>query len=142
MKPSLRFLRHGGISRSDVVIKTMVTWRGEPPPVGRPPIPVKGRDGREYAPCSSASSAMSSGRLFLDRGARQQCPSPLHRHAHPKTVPGSGTMDLQRPANGVLTVCLSFRGKRSQSRPGSCGRFLLFSSRSVTTDGSNFAIDI
>jgi len=26
------------------------------------------------------SSAMSSGRLFLDRVARQHCPSPLHRH--------------------------------------------------------------
>jgi len=30
------------------------------------PVPGKGRDGRNYAPCSS--SAMSSGRLFLDRG--------------------------------------------------------------------------
>jgi hypothetical protein len=39
--------------------------------------PVKGRDGRS-APCSS--SAMSSDRLFLDRVARQHCPSPLHRH--------------------------------------------------------------
>ena len=38
--------------------------------------PVKGRDGRS-APCSS--SAMSSDRLFLDRVARQHCPSPLHR---------------------------------------------------------------
>jgi hypothetical protein len=113
MKPSVRFFRHGGIYRSDVVIQTMVTWDGVPPPVGRPPIPVKGRDGRNCAPCSSASSAMSSGRLFLDRGARQQCPSPLHRQAHPKTVPGSGTMDLQRTANSVLTVCLSFRGKRN-----------------------------
>jgi hypothetical protein len=28
---------------------------------------------------------MSSGRLFLDRVARQQCPSPLHRHPDPKT---------------------------------------------------------
>jgi hypothetical protein len=112
MKPSLRFLRHGGIYRSDVAIKTMVTWGGAPPPVGRPPIPVKGRDGRNCAPCSSASSAMSSGRLFLDRDARQQCPSPLHRQVHPKTVPGLGTMDLQRTANSVLTVCLSFRGKR------------------------------
>jgi hypothetical protein len=27
-----------------------------------------------------SSSAMSSGRLFLDRVARQHCPSPLHRH--------------------------------------------------------------
>jgi hypothetical protein len=67
MKPSLRFFRHGGIYRSDVAQKTMVTWGGAPPPVGRPPAAVKGRDGRNYAPCSSASSAMSSGRLFLDR---------------------------------------------------------------------------
>jgi hypothetical protein len=49
-----------------------------PPPVGRPPMPGKGRDGRNYAPCSS--SAMSSDRLFLDRVARQQSPSPLHRY--------------------------------------------------------------
>ena len=27
------------------------------------------------------SSAMSSDRLFLDRGARRHCPSPLHRQA-------------------------------------------------------------
>jgi hypothetical protein len=39
--------------------------------------PVKERDGRS-ASCSS--SAMSSDRLFLDRVARQQSPSPLHRH--------------------------------------------------------------
>jgi hypothetical protein len=50
-----------------------------PPPVGRPPMPGKGRDGRNYAPCSS--SAMSSDRLFLDRVARQHCPSPLHRQS-------------------------------------------------------------
>jgi len=37
-----------------------------------------GRDGRS-APCSSF--AMSSGRLILDRVARQHCPSPLHRRA-------------------------------------------------------------
>ena len=41
-----------------------LTRAGVPPPVGRPPMPGKGRDGRNYAPCSS--SAMSSGRLFLD----------------------------------------------------------------------------
>jgi hypothetical protein len=35
MKPSVRFFRHGGIYRSDVVIQTMVTWDGVPPPVGR-----------------------------------------------------------------------------------------------------------
>ena len=45
------------------------------------------------------------------RVARQHCPSPLHRHAHPKSVPGSGTMNLQRTVNSVLTVCLSIRYK-------------------------------
>ena len=47
-----------------------------PPPVGRPRAQVKERVGR-ITP--SSSSAMSSGRLFLDRVARQHCPSPLHR---------------------------------------------------------------
>ena len=63
--------------------KTISTRAGVPPPVGRPPMPGKGRDGRNYAPCSS--SAMSSGRLFLDRVARQQNPSPLHRQPEHNT---------------------------------------------------------
>jgi hypothetical protein len=54
----MSFLRHAGIYRSDVVNQALKTWSGAPPPVGRPPAPVKGRDGRNYAPCSS--SAMSS----------------------------------------------------------------------------------
>lgn len=41
------------------------------------------------------------------RVARQHCPPPLHRQPHPKTVPGSGTMNFQRTVNSVLTVCLS-----------------------------------
>jgi hypothetical protein len=57
--------------------KTCQTRAGVPPPVGRPPMPGKGRDGRNYAPCSS--SAMSSGRLFLDRVARQ-CWAMNQRH--------------------------------------------------------------
>ena len=64
-----------------------------PPPVGRHPAPVQGRDGRS-APLSS--SAMSSDRLFLDRVARQQSPSPLHRHAqttmHP--LPAQSKQDI------------------------------------------------
>ena len=53
-------------------------WGGTvPPPVGRPRAQVKERVGRT-TPFSS--SAMSSDRLFLDRVARQHCPSPLHRH--------------------------------------------------------------
>jgi hypothetical protein len=104
MKACPRFLRHGGIYRSDGVRRIVKSRGGMPPPVGRPRSPAKGRDGRS-APCSS--SAMCSGRLFLDQVARQQSPSPLHRQLHPKTVPGWGTMNLQRTANSVLTVCLS-----------------------------------
>ncbi len=51
--------------------------RDRPPPAGRPRPRVEERDGRT-TPFSS--SAMSSGRLFLERVARQQSPSPLHRH--------------------------------------------------------------
>ncbi len=54
----MSFPRHAGIYRSDVVPKTLTTWGGAPPPVGRPPAPVQRRDGRNYAPFSS--SAMSS----------------------------------------------------------------------------------
>ena len=55
--------------------------------------PVRERDGRS-ASCSS--SAMSSGRLFLDRVARQHCPSPLHRHGQHNThpLPGSAKQDI------------------------------------------------
>jgi hypothetical protein len=53
-------------------------WGGAvPPPAGRPRAQVKERVGRT-TPFSS--SAMSSGRLFLDRVGRHQSPSPLHRH--------------------------------------------------------------
>jgi len=54
----------------------------EPPPVGRPRAQAKERVGRT-TPFSS--SAMSSGRLFLDRVARQHCPSPLHRRPQNNT---------------------------------------------------------
>jgi hypothetical protein len=53
-------------------------WGGTvPPPVGRPRAQVQERVGRTTL---FSSSAMSSDRLFLDRVARQHCPSPLHRH--------------------------------------------------------------
>jgi hypothetical protein len=64
--------------------KHVKTGGGVPPPVGRPRAPVQGRDGRR-APYPS--SAMSSGRLFLDRVARQQSPSPLHRQPELNTRP-------------------------------------------------------
>src|SRR5581483_9708144 len=108
--------RHGGIYRSDMGKNRLNPgWLRRLPLVGAR-APVKGRDGRS-APCSSASSAMSSGRLFLDRGARQQSPSPLHRQLHPKTVPGWGTIKWQRTANSVLTVCLTKRDNRTEGLP-------------------------
>lgn len=68
------FLRQCGIYRSDVAFTlgrgTASRWSG----------PGQGKEhaGRNM-PCPSV--AMSSDRLFLDRGARQHCPSPLHRQA-------------------------------------------------------------
>src|ERR1700676_2542491 len=75
------FMRHGGIFRPDVVSKQkpksnpLKPGAGVPPPA-RHPGPVQGGDGRN-APYPSFT--MSSDRLFLDRIARQHCPSPLHR---------------------------------------------------------------
>ena len=80
------FIRHGGIFRPDVVSKQKSKSKSKSnppkpgagvPPSARHPGPVQGRDGRN-APYPSFT--MSSGRLFLDRVARQHCPSPLHRH--------------------------------------------------------------
>src|SRR5579859_5935811 len=44
------------------------------------------RTRREGPPRPGSSSTMSSGRLFLDRVARQQNPSPLHRQPQIKTL--------------------------------------------------------
>ncbi len=107
----MRFLRHGGIYRSDAGLVDLTPGRLRRLPLVGARARVLERDGRS-ASYSLASSAMSSGRLFLDRVARQHCPSPLHRQLHPKTVPGWGTMKWQRAANSVLTVCLTKRGKR------------------------------
>jgi hypothetical protein len=63
-------------------IKTKPRGGTVPPPDGRPRAQVKERVGRT-TPFSS--SAMSSGRLFLDRVARQQSPSPLHQQPQHNT---------------------------------------------------------
>src|ERR1022692_1983343 len=71
----MRFFRHGGIYRSDVSSHLINLVPGPRFTVGSGP---GYRTRRKNTPCPS--SAMSSGRLFLDRVARQHCPSPLHRH--------------------------------------------------------------
>jgi hypothetical protein len=55
---------------------------------------------------------MSSGRLFLDRVARQHCPSPLHRHDQDNSIAGSKETNYHRTVNSVLTFCLTSGGKR------------------------------
>jgi hypothetical protein len=122
--PGMRFFRHGGIYRSDGVLKTIKDWGRVPPPVGRPRGPAKGRDGRR-ASCSS--SAMSSDRLFLDRVARQHCPSPLHRHTqtttHPLPAPSKPDIStLQRIGHFYFALTSPVRGSGVQSS----SRSLLF----------------
>ncbi len=101
MKLTVRFLRHGGIyrpmcsyfkslDRSTAFRPGSAQTVKDAPEVLRP---THRRD--EFRPA------------IPQRGARQQSPPPLHRHAHPKSVPGSATMNLQRTVNSVLTVCLS-----------------------------------
>jgi hypothetical protein len=82
------------------------------------PMPGKGRDGRNYAPCSS--SAMSSGRLFLDRVARQHCPSPLRRQGHHKTLDHRIESKYHRTARCGLSGCLTL-GVHFNHRTARCG---------------------
>jgi hypothetical protein len=89
-------------------------------PLVGPRAPVQGCDGRS-ASCSS--SAMSSGRLFLDRVARQQSPSPLHRH--PQNITRSSEAQAEGdistlPGRGhfyfALTLnCLRLTGKETST---------------------------
>lgn len=102
------FLRHGGIYRSDVVLTlgrgTASRWSG--------PGQVREHAGRNM---SCPSFAMSSGRLFLDRGARQHCPSPLHRQAktnmHFSTTRAKGDISTL-PAGGHFYFALTLRSGR------------------------------
>jgi hypothetical protein len=102
MKPTVRFFRHDGICRPMNVLLNHLGRSTAPRPgstqvyckdAPEVPRPTHRRD--EYRP------------VIPQRVARQHCPPPLHRLAHPKTVPGSGTMNFQRTVNSVLTVCLS-----------------------------------
>jgi hypothetical protein len=71
-------------------------WGGTvPPPDGRPRAQVKERVGRT-TPFSS--SAMSSGRLFLDRVGRHQSPSLLHRQ------PQHNMHSAEPPAKGDIAT--------------------------------------
>ena len=78
----LRFIRHDGIYRSDETRLLTNLGRSTASRWSGPSQATPNRDGWS-ATCPSLT--MSSDRLFLDRDARQQCPSPLHRHAQTTT---------------------------------------------------------
>jgi hypothetical protein len=97
MKPSVRFFRHDGICRP-------MRLKG----LGRSTAP---RPGSAQTVCKDAPEVLRPTHrrdeyrpAIPQRVARQHCPPPLHRHAHPNSVPGSGTMNFQRTVNSVLTV--------------------------------------
>ena len=117
----MRFLRHDGIYRSDVSSLPVNPAR-LPPPVGRPRCRAIGRDGR-ITPCPS--SAMSSGRLFLDRGGRHQSPSPLRRHPQNKSLAFRRASLYHRTVSSVLTVCVSSGDKRTGSLPSPSARLYM-----------------
>ena len=101
----MRFLRHGGIYRSDVGQgKNRESLGRGAASRWSAPGQAKERDGRS-ALCSS--SAMSSGRLILDRVARQQSPSPLHRQPDHKTLDKGKGRIYHRTVASVLTGCLT-----------------------------------
>ena len=107
----MRFLRHHGIYRSDVSF-LLVSSGGGAASRWSGPAQAIGRDGRS-TPCPS--SAMSSGRLFLDRVARQQSPSPLHRHPQLISIAGSLATNYHRTVNSRLTGCLTLGVHRTLS---------------------------
>ena len=72
----VRFFRHDGIFRPDVVVKPKHLGAVHRLPLVGARAPVQ-RARRKVR--ALPSFAMSSGRLFLNRVARQHCPSPLHR---------------------------------------------------------------
>jgi len=56
---------------------------------------------------------MSSGRIFLDRVARQHCPSPLHGHRQHNSSAESNGIIYHQTVVSILTVCLTKRGNPS-----------------------------
>ena len=98
----MRFLRHDGIYRSDV---SFLLFNPGPCPAFRSGrCQGIGHAGRN-TPCPS--SAMSSGRLFLDRVARQHCPSPLRRQGHHKSLDQRIESKYYRTARCGLSGCLT-----------------------------------
>jgi len=98
----MRFPRHDGIYRSDVSFLLFTPGAGPAFRSGR--CQGIGHAGKHMP---FPSSAMSSGRLFLDRVARQQSPSPLRRQGHRKTLDRRAQTNYHRTETCGLTGCLT-----------------------------------
>ena len=100
----MRFRRHDGIYRSDVV-QTPNPGNGiQPPPAGWPHAQVKERAGRSTI---FSSSPMSSGRLFLDRVGRHQWGTRrgrLDKEGRNSMRVGSNGYPGKRPASAAKTA--------------------------------------
>src|SRR5258706_978639 len=133
----MRFLRHGGIYRSDVFLLLVNSGQGAASltsneeyrrpcrmirsPVAsvlRPSAPAQaiGRAGRN-APCPS--STMSSGRLFLEGLLASIALLRFTGHDQHKAIAVSKGINYHRTVTSVLTGCLTSRShpRESQSRP-------------------------
>ena len=114
----MRLFRHGGIYRSDVSSHLINLVPGSRFTVGSGP---GYRTRRKNTPCPS--SAMSSGRLFLDRVARQHCPSPLHRHTqinmHSSDSQAEGDISTL-PDWGTFLLCLDSARLRLVAAVNAC----------------------
>ena len=90
LAPGMRFSRHGGIYLvrcGPFKTKVKTKPRGGRRATSRRSAPSPGRRTRREDHALAHRPQMSSGRLILDRVARQHCPSPLHRHAQTTTPP-------------------------------------------------------
>jgi hypothetical protein len=76
----MRFLRHGGIYLVRWDFKKQNQTLSQDRTASRQFGSSSGKRTRREDRAPSHRPQMSSGRRFLDRVARQHCPSPLHRH--------------------------------------------------------------
>ena len=92
--PQYAFLRHGGIYLVRWGFQKQNQTLRRDQTASRWSAPRPGKRTRREDHALSHRPQMSSGRLFLDRVARQHCPSPLHRHTqinmHPAERQGEG----------------------------------------------------
>jgi len=86
----MRFQGMGGIYRSDVG-QTKNQILGAGPTASRRSAPRPRQKNASGGPRPSHRPRWVPHRLFLDRVARQHCPSPLHRHCQNSSGQSAGT---------------------------------------------------